>query len=703
VSNVDRIREIIGKNTEPSNNDRINHIRSILKKPESEPETNTLSRLAKMPIAGVANAVETMVNVPASILNLMVPIVSERLNKAIPKDSKWHNNPMLLTELSEDAFINPSYDKTDLITKGVAKVLGEDLKPKTAAEEIAYGAGEFAVPIPGLGVASKGGKIIKGVVSKGKELAKKMGSHLGESVGLSAAIHGTPRIAEEGTGAAIAEDLVKGAAFGAGKSLIKPKETAAKISTLSSKPSEEVLKTANKYNIDLPVNVGLNSSQLNAATNVLKHSPFSADKFKQSFSKANQQTLDAIKSQIDNLGPDVVPSVASADFNAFLKSQREEAKKVANSLYDESKKHLKETDVVSIDNTKKVFDDSREIFNRKFQSPATKKVAREFAKIAESLGVDVEQLKLPKGWQGSDLPKKEIDKILNSIGQQSKKAKVSDLIGLREELNKSIKWNEFEGMENWLKSLKKAVDSDIKTSTNKKFIDSRAVADKFYTEQYKNRFKNDLTRSVLTGEAPTYVFDTLKDANSVNVLEKVAGNSPQAKQVVNALKKAKAREVFNNAFKEEGLHAGNYSKIFNKNETNQEYLKSLLGNKTYKNLKELSRITSATSKAGQEMLNTSSTAYTQQYMNTLSKLGSGAAGAIMLSVGAFKTLGAGAGTVAANKYLSKLLVDEEYVRLARQFALQNARGKPQFSTFKNLTNRASIILRSDMDKKEESN
>jgi hypothetical protein len=206
---------------------------------------------------------------------------------------------------------------------------------------------------------------------------------------------------------------------------------------------------------------------------------------------------------------------------------------------------------------------------------------------------------------------------------------------------------------------------------------------------------------VLTGEAPTYIFDSLKDANSVNILEKVAGNSPQAKQIVDALKKAKAREVFNNAFKEEGIHAGNYSKIFNKNETNQEYLKSLLGNKTYKNLKELSRITSATSKAGQEMLNTSSTAYTQQYINTLSKLGSGAAGAIMLSVGSIKTLGAGVGAIAANRYLSKLLVDDEYVRLARQFAMQNARGKPQFSTFKNLSDRAAVILRSEINREGE--
>jgi hypothetical protein len=680
VSNVEKIREIIGKNTEPSNNDRINYIRSILKKSESESETNTLSRLVKMPIAGAAHAVESMANAPASILNMMVPIVSEKLSEKIPQNPADKPPP------------NYNSLKTDLPSKLVSKALGGDLQPKTTSEKIAYGAGEFAVPIPGLGVASKGGNILKNIVS-----------HVGESLGLSAAIHGTPRIAEEGTGAGIVEDLVKGTAFGVGKSLIKPKETAAKISTLAAKPSEEVLKTANKYNIDLPVNVGLNSSQLNAVTNVLKHSPFSADKFKQSFSKANQQTLDAIKSQLDNLGPDVVPSVASADFNTFLKSQREKAKKVANSLYDESKKHLKETDVVSVDNTKKVFDDSREIFNRQFQSPATKKVSKEFVRIAESLGIDIDRLKLPKGWQDSDLPKKEIDKILNAIGQQSKKAKVSDLIGLREELNKSIKWNEFEGMENWLKSLKKAVDSDIKTSTNKKFIDSRAVADNFYSEQYKNRFKNDLTRSVLTGEAPTYVFDSLKDANSVNILEKVAGNSPQAQQVVDALKKAKAREVFNNAFKEEGIHAGNYSKIFNKNEVSQEYLKSLLGNKTYKNLKELSRITSATSKAGQEMLNTSSTAYTQQYMNTLSKLGSGAAGAIMLSVGAIKTLGAGAGAIVGNQYLSRLLVDPEYVRLARQFALQNARGKPQFSTFKNLTNRAAVILRSEIDKEGENN
>ena len=496
------------------------------KEPERNvPETNTPSRLAKMPIAGAANAVETMVNIPSSILNLMVPIVSERLSKVIPSDQ---DKPV------------PHYSETDLITKGTAKLLGEEkIEPKTTLEKIAYGAGEFAVPIPGLGKISQGGKIINGVASKAIDLAKNVGSHLGEAIGLSAAIHGTPRIAEEGTGAAIVEDLVKGAAFGAGKSMLKPKETAAKISTLGAKPSEEVLKTANKYNIDLPVNVGLNSSHLNATTNILKHSPFSADKFKQSFSKANQQTLDAIKSQLDSLGPDVMPSVASDDFNAFLKTQREEAKKVVNSLYDESKKHLKETDVVSIDNTKKVFDDSREIFNRQFQSPATKKVAGEFGKIAESLGVDVEQLKLPKGWQGSDLPKKEIDKILNAIGKQSKKAKVSDLIGLREELNKSIKWKEFEGMDNWLKSLKKAVDSDIKTSTNKKFIDARNIADNFYSEQYKNRFKKDLMNSVMNRETPTYIFDSLTDANSVNVLEKVAGNSPQAKQVVDALKKAK--------------------------------------------------------------------------------------------------------------------------------------------------------------------
>ena len=113
MSNVDRIRKIIGKNTESSNNDRINHIRSILKKPESEPETNTPSRLAKMPLAGAANAVETMVNIPASILNLMVPIVSERLSKVIPSDQ---DKPV------------PHYSETDLITKGTAKLLGISLK-----------------------------------------------------------------------------------------------------------------------------------------------------------------------------------------------------------------------------------------------------------------------------------------------------------------------------------------------------------------------------------------------------------------------------------------------------------------------------------------------------------------------------------------------------------------------------------------------
>ena len=117
------------------------------------------------------------------------------------------------------------------------------------------------------------------------------------------------------------------------------------------------------------------------------------------------------------------------------------------------------------------------------------------------------------------------------------------------------------------------------------------------------------------------------------------------------------------------------------------------------------------SKSGQEMLNTSSTAYTQQYINTMSKLGisvrSAVGGAILgtfaPSIIGLKTLGAAGAGIATNNYLSRLLVDEKYVLLSRQFALQNAKGKPRLSTFKSLANRASIILRSEIGKEKENN
>jgi vacuolar-type H+-ATPase subunit H len=653
--------------------------------PENETQETSLKRLGKMPLAGAASTIEGMINVPSYILDMMMPIVIERLNEVY--------------KASEPKPIPASHDfmRTNAISEGVQKVLGEDLTPRTTKEKVAHGIGEFLVGFPG------GGNLVaKTATATAKNIAKKSASHIGEAAAISGAIHGTPRITQEGSASGMAEDLVKGiaggTAFGAGKALLNPKQTLAHVSTLGAKPAEDVLKIAEENSIDLPVNVGLNSSPLNAMTNLLKHSPFSAEKFKESFTRANTQILNAIRKQLDKLGPDVAPSAAGHDFNQFLKSQEKEVNKEVSKMYDEARKHLNPKDAVNITNTQETVNAMKDILNRDIKSPQTQKVTNVVAKLAQSWGILPKNIKLPKNWDNEEISPKILNQIIKAFEKETPVIPIQKLMAAKTEIGNILKHKQdVVGMERWLKSIQRSISEDISTTTNSKFKESQKLADKFYQENYASRFKEDLTNSVLNGSPPLYIYEKLKTAESVRTLEKIAGAEPKARQMVDALKKAKAREVFNNTIKEDGIHAGNYSKIFNKNEVNQEYLKELLGQDVYRNLNKLSKITSAMSKAGQDMLNTSSTAYTQQYINTLSKIGSGLAGAVMLSVGATKTLGAGAATVGVNQYLSRLLVDPEYVKLARQFAIYNSLGKPQLSVFRNLVNRAALISRHEIN------
>jgi hypothetical protein len=542
---------------------------------------------------------------------------------------------------------------------------------------ISQTAGEILSPTPF-------SKFVNPIKNVGKA-AKAFGKAVLESAGSATALHTLPNVTKEGS---LPEDLAKtviGAKAGSSlTNLSKALPTTknfARIASIGADPNVEALKLAEKHGIELPVNVGMNSTPLNWGSNVLSKSVFSSKKFKESLQKSNQSMMSAVKRNIDNLGiNDVEPSVAAQEFNNFLKSEENQIKSAVDVQYDDARSLLKPTDAIVPKNTIKTIDEMKEILNRDIKSPATRKVTGYVATLANAWGILPKEFKLPKGYKEGDLTPVQLDIIMKSFEKNARKIPLEKLDGVRKEINSILGHKEeVRGMEAWLKSLRNSITKDLESSTNKAYTDKLREANTFYRNSYASRFKEDIAESILNGSEPLYTYRKLNNIDNLNALERIAGESTKARELVDSLKKAKVREIFNNAFKEEGLHVGNFSRVFDKTETNQEFLKKLLGPESYKNLSEISKIAREQINSGKEILNTSSTAYVTSDLQKLSKLGIETSAALIgLFSGnptlALGSLGSAATRIAIPNLLSRLIANPEFARMAREFAIARKNG-----------------------------
>lgn len=615
--------------------------------------------------------------------------LAKMANSAVGLQNKdWfnkHNKERGLPELEQKP-----YDPLTPKFKGAFdKVYGKDLTPTDTTGEIIQGAGEFFSPIPGTGWA----KAAKAGIAP---LAKLAGKEATKAAGASGLIHGTTGIGDEGSVTRGVTDFGKaivGSKVGANplktskgllSSLLHPIETSknllAKGASKFIKPDKEFLESAKKHEIDVPFNVGANSKTANFTANNWLKSMFTSKKYKDSLEKADASVVGAVKRSIDSLGDaNLKPNEASAEYRNFLKTEEKQVKAQSDKLYDIARKSLKDTDGVMPSHTLKSLNSEpvKELLDTISPSSAQKKVIERIKEIQEGLSSSNE---LPKSflqrYEGNS-------KFKDAVAAKFKGSDTTDvgkLISLRSSLMQTLKYDhDIRGAEGFLSRIVKDLDKDISSVKNPEFLAKYRGANAFFKQNIADRFRESLAKGVMSNKAPQEAFNLMNSVDNVNLLGKIAGETPQGKDIFNSLKKAKAKQMLESAIQgdfDNGSIRGNaLSKIFQKGEKRQELLEALLGKKEYNNLAEIAKISEQFAKDGRELLNTSGTAHVLSDMNAAKNIAAevsktmaymfGSAGAGYKAGGLPGAIGA----VGAPYVVSRLLADEKFVNLARQYAL----------------------------------
>lgn len=576
------------------------------------------------------------------------------------------------------------------------EVTGFPAPPSGEEPGISQLMGEIASPMPGeliKGVTQAPALIAKGVKAI-PSVAKKLGTRLAESLGAATGIKELPNISEEGSLPETIGKAVIGSTVARGAThlpkLIPTQKNLARAVSLGAKPNEALFNLAEKQGIELPINVGMDSRPLNFATNYASKTMFSSQDFRESIKRADKSVLKSVTEKLDTLGEkNIPPSEASQQFKDFLSKQEKEVNEVVSKQYDKARESLKPTDSVVPAHTIKTVQAMKDILESPVKDKSTKAVAKVVLDLADSWGMtpkDVsKQIRMGKGQEVVENPKI-IEMVLKQMEKSSHRAiPLAELDIVRSQIGKILGHKqEVYGMEKWLKGLQNSIAKDLETSTNKEYVSSLRKAHDFYRESYASRFREDLAQSILEGKEPLYTYSQLNDTHALKTLEKIAGESHGAKGIVDSLKKAKLREMLNNAITPEGVKTGNFARMFDKNEVGQEFLKELLGTEAYNGMKDIASIMREQQAAGREVLNTSGTAYTQSDLKTLGKFGSAAAGAITALFATNPTLGAAglgsaATTIGATNYLSRLMADPVFVKQARAFAIARKNNNLKYS------------------------
>ncbi len=582
------------------------------------------------------------------------------------------------------------------------KIAGKDLTPKTTRGEIAQTAGTFFSP----DLVTKPIKFGKAIYKGGEKLLKRFGKDLFRSgvssTGASAAIHAPGHLTEEGGAGRAAEDLGRAVIGGiGGAATAQPiqafkgikeglRKTASLAMSLGTSPEKEVLTLAKKHGIQLPHNVGAGTGmgarlQDFLANNYLSRNIFSSSKYKQGYTNADDALMSKLKEVIGTeTEAKLKPSEASSQFKHSAKIEETKAKKTAEKLYDESRKHLTENDKIIPTNTQKAFQDLNKILDTPIRGSDNKEVTKILAELGGNWGLfkPSEVKKIVSSHTDANDLKKMMMKFNDAFAKGNlKEIPAEEMVKAMQGINAIVGSKDTTGVKNLLKGLKGAIAKDLESSTNKSFLEANKAANEFYRENIGKRFRGKSARSILRDEGAVEAYGHLNSVVGIKKLENMAGTSEQAIKNLDALKKLKAAEIFEKAIDgslENGkLRKGAFAKIFEKGEKNQEVLERLIGKKQYKDLEEISKIARSFSEHGKELLGTSHTA------STLTNLGQGQAVAALTVHALFNaepaSLATAATIVGAPYAMSRIMSNPNIIRQARVYALARQKGNEKFA------------------------
>lgn len=605
---------------------------------------------------------------------------------------------------------------SEKFAEGFDKLYGKDLTPTDDAGRFRQGIGEFLTPLPGASTV-KAAKVGAGILTKmGAKEASKIAAKnligpgskgLAAATGASALVNLTPRISEPGTLGGMAEDVLKaGVGAGAGKGALSlgkgvvntalhPIKTAekglAKATSYLMTPKEEIINKAKKHNVEMPLHVGSDSHVLDFVENNYTKSMFSSRKYNKHIEQADKSLLGAVNKELDTLGThNVNPEVAASALTEHAKKQEEALRKQASALYAEADRSLTEFDFVNPRHTKSALGskEMKKLLNADAPSPDEKKVISQIKDVMKAINKSSVPPDIAK--QYSHDPK--MLEVLEKKFGKNKGIHLDNLIGMKTSLLKTLNYeSHVRGTEAVLKKLIHTLDTDIKLSKNREFVGKYKEANKFFRENIGETFREDVGASVIRNRAQKNPYLYMNSVRNIKKLERVVGNSPEGKKVLDDLKKAKMREILepaiNGDLKGEGsLRTGTFANIFQKGEKKQDLIEALIGKKSFDNLSEIAEISREWDRSGKRLLNTSSTSHVSSDLKASKQIGIEAFKAIGFIFGApgaaayqFGPTSA-AIAAAANPYVvSLLLSNKDFITQARIYALARQKGNDKFA------------------------
>lgn len=612
----------------------------------------------------------------------------QSLNSGLPQEQISTNNERFLNSLNsaQSRLQNPGISES--LEGSVESTIGQ----KIPSGGLSYDFGSILAPIPGGGGFVNAGKqLLKhGPRAAAKVLKPLIGREVKQAAGTSAALNLTPSLTEEGSGARVAENLFKGIAGGRAASKVsldKLKSTPKKLldsiknvplaaASIGAKPNPETFNLAKKHNINLPLNVGMDSSPLNFLMNNAFKSMFSSRNYKDSMKKANESLGKSIRKNIDVLGePNKMRASASQDLTDLIRKDESALQRISNKKYETMIKSATPNIEVSPNNTKEFIYSMGSKLRNPVKGPSTSAVTTQIEKLAKHWGVIPPSTDLIKKLERDPAY---ADKLLKKIGETSRKIPVSELMETKQELQEIARKDaHLQGKKKGFYKLINSITKDIESNTSPELQKSIKEYNEWFKGNIATRFRNPTAKSLLREEMPKEAYKLTATPQGISKLKKIAGDSPEGLEAFNALKKAKVRNILRKTFKDEKTGPGAFYSTFHSDD-NKELLENLVGKKSYENLREISQVSKDFSQAGQDLLNTSGTSHVSKDYERMK-------GALKEALGLFGLASVPGGKVTVATGIagvnlgSRLVSNEKFVNALRKYALAKKAGQEKIA------------------------
>jgi hypothetical protein len=188
---------------------------------------------------------------------------------------------------------------------------------------------------------------------------------------------------------------------------------------------------------------------------------------------------------------------------------------------------------------------------------------------------------------------------------------------------------------------------------------------------------NDLTKSLLTNQFPDTMIKKMQNPSMFNAYEKLFNKTAEGKKTFAALRRFSLENFIGKGVIEpvtQELKTGTFASKM-KHKQNQAVLKNLMGEKAYKNAKELGTIADGLTKGAKDFLNPSQSGDLLLLINSLVKpISLAMGGAAKSGVISVPAAGVGLGAIYGPKLLAGAMTNELLLSSAREAAIAGKQG-----------------------------